>query len=82
MTSTKLSQGRKGEYLIYQQLKDYEAKGGKFLFNCYLPRENNKTTEVDVILISEDGIFAFESKNYSGWIFGNEKSKTWTQTLP
>lgn len=22
-----------------------------------------------------------ESKNYSGWIFGSEKTKTWTQTL-
>ncbi len=24
----------------------------------------------------------FESKNYSGWIFGNEDDKTWTQVLP
>ena len=24
----------------------------------------------------------FESKNYSGWILGDEKSKNWTQTLP
>jgi len=26
-------------------------------------------------------IYVFESKNYSGWIFGDEKSKNWTQTL-
>lgn len=25
------------------------------------------------------GIYAVESKNYNGWIFGSEKSKSWTQ---
>lgn len=80
--STRLDCGRYGEYLTYKYLKGYEKNGGKFLFNCYLPKENNETTELDVILISRDGIFVFESKNYSGWIFGDEKSKKWTQTLP
>ena len=28
------------------------------------------------------GIFVFESKNYSGWIFGDEKEKYWTAMLP
>lgn len=32
-------------------------------------------------MISEKGIYVFESKNYSGWIFGDEKNKNWTQTL-
>jgi len=26
-------------------------------------------------------IYVFESKNYAGWIFGNAKSKQWTQSL-
>jgi hypothetical protein len=33
-------------------------------------------------MISTKGIFVFESKNYSGWIFGSEKNRYWTQTLP
>lgn len=37
---------------------------------------------VIILLINNHGVFVFESKNYSGWIFGNERSKTWTQTLP
>lgn len=79
---TLLDKGRYGEFLTYRELKQYETNGGKFLFNCYLPKDNGETTEADVILINEYGVFVFESKNYSGWIFGNEKSKTWTQTLP
>lgn len=74
--------GRKGEYLIFQQLKYLESKGCKFLFNVYFPKDNGETTEIDVMLIAPKGIIVFESKNYSGWIFGNEKYKNWTQTLP
>lgn len=80
--STKTDLGRYGEYLIYKNLKTFEDKGGKFLFNCYLPKDDGATTEVDVVLINEDGIFCFESKNYSGWIFGDEKSRNWIQILP
>jgi len=74
--------GRWGEYLTYKYLQAYEQAGAKFLFNCYLDKSNGETTEVDVMMIHKSGIYVFESKNYSGWIFGNEKSKTWTQTLP
>ena len=73
--------GKRGEYLTYKELKLYEADGGKFIFNCYLPKEDGTSTEVDVVLVHSTGIFVIESKNYSGWIFGSEKSKTWTQTL-
>lgn len=73
--------GKYGEYLTYKYLKEYEKSGAKFLFNAYIPKKENENTEIDIILISPQGIFIFESKNYSGWIFGNEKQKTWTQTL-
>lgn len=74
--------GRYGEYLTYRRLKAYESDGGKFLFNCYLPKTDGKTTEIDVLLIHSTGIFVIESKNYSGWIFGKETAPQWTQTLP
>lgn len=80
--SVMLDLGRYGEYLTYKCLRSYEKEGAKFLFNCYFPRDNEETTEIDVLMIYKSGIYVFESKNYSGWIFGNEKAKTWTQTLP
>ena len=30
----------------------------------------------------ESGLYVFEVKNYSGWIFGEEGQKQWTQILP
>ena len=32
-------------------------------------------------MISDFGIFVIETKNYKGWIVGNEKSEHWTQVL-
>lgn len=74
--------GMLGEYMTYKELKDFEIKAGKFLFNVYLPKEDGTTTEIDVLLITRRGLFVFESKNYSGWIFGDEHQKNWTQSLP
>lgn len=77
-----MDKGKYGEYLTYKELKFLEKQDCKFLFNTYLDKGNGETTEMDVIAITPQGMFVFESKNYSGWIFGSEKSKTWTQTLP
>ena len=58
--------GSYGEYCIFKLLKSYESQGAKFLFNVYLPKGENETTEIDVLMICSQGIYVFESKNYSG----------------
>lgn len=74
------NKGNLGEYYTYDNLK--ELNGYKrFLFNVYIPKENGETTEIDVILLHESGIYVFESKNYGGWIFGNENQRYWKQTF-
>lgn len=75
-------EGSYGEYLVYERLKHHEQSGAKFLFNCYLAKEDGRTSEIDVMLICQGGIFVFESKNYSGWIWGDGDSMEWTQVLP
>ena len=73
--------GRLGEFYTYKNLKTLKGYK-KYLFNLYLPKANGETTELDVVLLHESGIYVFESKNYSGWIFGSETQQYWTQTLP
>lgn len=51
------------------------------LKNVYVPT-SNKTTEIDMLMIHEKGIFVIESKNYSGWIFGDYNQLNWTQSFP
>lgn len=73
--------GRFGEYQIYRRLSFYERKGAGLLFNCYLPKSSGGTTEIDAVMVHTSGIYVFESKNYSGWVFGRETDRMWTQTL-
>jgi len=80
-SSVKYDTGKYGEYLTYKSIRHFENNGGKFLFNIYIPKGEYKTTEIDVLLICSKGLFVFESKNYSGWIFGNETQKDWTQII-
>ena len=44
-------------------------------------RTEDGTTQIDHIIVSEHGVFVIETKNYKGWIFGNEQSRTWTQNI-
>lgn len=61
--------GLAGEFETWEQLKSLPGYK-KSLFNCYIPKRNGGTTEIDFILIHETGIYIFESKNYGGWIYG------------
>lgn len=74
--------GKLGEYMTYKYLRSAENNGAKFLFNIYIPKGEEETTEIDVLMIHAKGLFVFESKNYSGWIFGSEFQRNWYQTLP
>lgn len=77
---TRLDKGNYGEYLSFNKLESIQGKH-KILTNVYLPKEDGETTEIDLIYIHETGIYVIESKNYSGWIFGNENSRYWMQTF-
>ena len=77
-----VAKGFWGEYASYNQLKVFEQFGARFLANVYVPKCGAEMTEIDLIMICHCGIFVIESKNYSGWIFGDENQTNWTQTLP
>lgn len=46
-----------------------------------IPKPDTSTTEIDVIMLHQTGVYIFESKNYSGWIYGAQTQRQWTQTL-
>lgn len=78
---TIFDKGNYGEYLTYVHLDKVEGYH-RIMTNLYIPKKDGSTTEIDLIMIAQTGIYVFESKNYSGSIFGNEKSQCWTQTFP
>jgi len=76
--------GKRGESLSARELKWVNLFGrkGNILRNLYVPKGNGDTSEIDVIYLTQKGIFVLESKNYSGWIFGTESDTYWTVRLP
>lgn len=77
----KQNKGRKGEYNTYQNLEKIKIDK-LFIHNAYIPIEYNKTTEIDIIMITHKGIYVIENKNYTGWIYGDEYDKNWCETYP
>ncbi len=73
--------GKTGERYIQETFK-FLSGYKRFLSNCYVPKDDGTFTEIDIILLHVSGIYVIESKNYSGWIFGNENDKHWVQSFP
>ena len=46
-----------------------------------LRNSKGSTSQIDHLVLSEYGIFVIETKNYKGWIFGNEKAENWMQVI-
>lgn len=74
--------GKVGELAVAVHVKLYLKDPRYILLNdCTLPDEQAGTTQIDHILLSPFGIFVIETKNYTGWIFGGERQKMWTQKI-
>ncbi len=76
----------KGKGIIGEGLLNFlinitlDKKKYQLLKNITLQADGG-TTQIDHIVVSQYGVFIIETKNYKGWIFGNEHSKTWTQSI-
>lgn len=71
----------RGETLVRQALINYMPPDSWHLLNNVTLKLEKGTTQIDHVLISRFGVFVIETKHYKGWIFGDGKSKSWTQVL-
>ncbi|MBR2675233.1 MAG: NERD domain-containing protein [Mogibacterium sp.] len=76
--------GKEGELDIVHIISKSIRRGlhGYILHNLYIPKKDGGTSEIDVLFICTKGVYVFESKNYAGWIFGDDRREYWTVTLP
>ena len=49
--------------------------------DLYLQKKSGEFSQIDIVVATPQGLLAIEVKDYSGWLFGNEKQKYWTQIL-
>lgn len=70
--------GKAGEYHVKKELAKL-PKDQYFIINDFMIRVNQITHQIDHIVISLYGIFVIETKQYNGYIVGNEYAKKWKQ---
>lgn len=77
--SNPINKGAYGEYYVSRKLKGLSDE--YMVINDLLLPSSQGTTQIDHVVVSPYGIFVIETKNYKGWIYGNEQSEKWIQSL-
>ncbi|AXM87785.1 NERD nuclease [Anoxybacillus ayderensis] len=75
--------GKYGEYKVRKVIENIESSSPniKTFHNLYIPKQDGSMSQIDHIILSNQGLFVIETKNYNGWILGNETSKYWMQVI-
>jgi hypothetical protein len=74
-----LVNGNRGEAMVANTLSRL-SRPHILLNNVTLPTERG-TTQIDHILVTENGLFIIETKHYRGWILGRPSDDYWTQVI-
>lgn len=83
LTFLKTPSGRGWLGEFYVRLVIGKTKPGvKYVINdCRIRVSEDKTSQIDHIVVNANGVFVIETKNYSGRIYGQENQQEWTQVL-
>lgn len=71
--------GRWGERRISSKLLSLPNE--YHLYNDVYIEVEGRSVQIDHVIISQYGVFVIETKNYTGWIFGTDKSEYWTKNV-
>ena len=78
---TPITRGEWSERRVVLKLLKAGINPKAIFHDLYIQKPNGTYTQVDVAVATKVGLIVFEVKDYSGWIFGNEHQKYWTQLL-
>ena len=71
--------GKYGERQVAKTLM--RLPNGYTIFHDVYILENGKSSQIDHVVLSPYGIFVIETKNYKGWIYGDEKAQYWIKNM-
>ena len=71
--------GKRGEQYVAKILE--QLPSDYIVLNDLVFPTDKGTTQVDHIVLSKFGVFAIETKNYTGEIYGDDDRKEWTQVI-
>lgn len=80
-TVTSLNRGTRSERKMVLKILKSGIKSTAIFHDLYLNNGNRNYSQIDLVVATKVGIVVFEIKEYSGWLFGTEKQRNWTQVL-
>lgn len=80
-TVTSPNRGTRSERKMVLKILKSGIKSTAIFHDLYLSNGNGKYSQIDLVVATKVGIVVFEIKEYSGWIFGTENQRNWTQML-
>ena len=72
--------GKIGEIEVSSELRTLPSDKYEVIDDL-LYLNNNRTHQIDHVVVSNYGIFIIETKNYSGSVYGSDNYNTWSQYL-
>ena len=78
---TSLSRGTPSEKFLILQLLKSGIPPVTIYHDLIIKKDNDKFSQIDLVLVTSEGIIVIEVKDYSGWIFGSGNNTNWTQVL-
>ena len=71
--------GKEGELHVHNTLA--QLPPDYTILDDVVLKTNSGTTQIDHVVVSRYGVFAIETKNYRGDIYGNDDRQQWTQVI-
>jgi len=73
--------GKEGEAIVAEYLKKYMGLHGKIINDSYFDGDRC-SSQIDHILINENGVYVIETKNFEGTIYGDAEHENWLCYYP
>ena len=78
---TSLNRGTESERSLILRLLKKGFPSVTIYHDLIIKKDNDGFSQIDLVLVTSEGIIVFEVKDYSGWIFGSGNNTNWTQVL-
>lgn len=78
---TSLDRGTKSEREFILKLLKYGIPSQTIFHDLCIRKRNDKFSQIDVVVVTTQGIIVFEVKDFSGWIYGSGNNSHWTKVL-
>lgn len=80
-TVTSFKRGTKSERDLVLKLLKLGIPAESIFHDLSVAKGEGRSSQIDVVVVKEEGIFVFEVKEYAGWIYGDGHYSHWTKVM-